>query len=154
MCLLTCPAEISDLPLDLQAILLKVLQEGDVVRVGSSKPVSVDVRIVAATNQDLKVLMDEGKFKADLYYRIATAVVQIPPIRERPTDIMMPEKAFLGDYGVIKGSVTKIHLAASRMPRRHTWPGNVRELQSAIRVACARTKAEGRKRIATRDLAN
>ena len=144
--------EISDLPLDLQAILLRVLQEGEVVRVGSSKPVSVDVRVVAATNRDLKALMDEGKFRVDLYYRIAAAVVQIPPLRERPADIMMLARAFLDQCSAENGSAMKIHHTAARILRRHPWPGNVRELQSVIRLARARVEVEGRKAIAPRDL--
>ncbi|MDP8255207.1 MAG: sigma-54 dependent transcriptional regulator [Candidatus Alcyoniella australis] len=144
--------EIGDLPLDLQAILLRVIQEGEVVRVGSSRAIPVDVRVVAATNRDLKALVDEGTFRVDLYYRVAAAVVQIPPLRERPSDITMLARAFIGECGVGEGSALRIQPAAAHLLRRHPWPGNVRELRSAIRVACARAAAEKRKAIAPRDL--
>ncbi len=145
--------EIAELPLGLQARLLRVLQEGEIVRVGSSKPVPVDIRVVAATNKDLKALVDDGKYRVDLYYRIAAAVVHIPPLRERPSDIMMLARAFIEECSPPKCPGLRIQPLAAHCLRSHTWPGNVRELQSAIVVACARAVADKRSSIGLVDLA-
>ena len=144
--------EIAELPLGLQARLLRVLQEGEIVRVGSSKPVPVDVRVVAATNKDLKALVDEGKFRVDLYYRIAAAVVHIPPLRERPSDIMMLARAFIEECRSNNSHGLRLQPLAAHILRSHTWPGNVRELHSTIQVACTKAVASGRKSMGVTDL--
>lgn len=125
--------EIAELPLGLQARLLRVLQEGEIIRVGSSKPVPVDVRIVAATNKDLKQLSDDGKFRADLYYRLAAHIIAVPALRDRPEDIVA-----LADLFIRKGNkrfntrVIGVRPAAMRLLANHSWPGNVREFQNVI----------------------
>ncbi|MBZ0271361.1 sigma 54-interacting transcriptional regulator [bacterium] len=144
--------EIAELPLGLQARLLRVLQEGEIVRVGSSKPAPVDVRVVAATNKDLKALVDEGKFRVDLYYRIAASVVHIPPLRERPSDIMMLARAFIEECRPNNSHGLRLQPLTAHILRAYSWPGNVRELQSAILVARARAAADNRKSISVQDI--
>jgi len=146
--------EIGEMPMSLQAHLLRVLQEGQVVRVGSSKSLPVDVRVVAATNKDLKVLVDQGKFRVDLYYRIATAIIQVPPLRERPSDIMMLARAFIEECRTKKTPVLRLQPLAAHILRSYPWPGNVRELQSTIQVACSRAAANRRKSISLLDLSH
>jgi sigma-54-specific transcriptional regulator len=128
--------EIGDLPLALQVKLLRVLQEGEVVRVGSRQPIRIDVRLVAATNVDLHEAMSAGHFREDLFYRLNVAAVPIPPLRERGGDILPLSEYFLDVYqrrlgvpGVelTRGAVDKLHT--------HTWPGNIRELENAIHHA-------------------
>jgi len=134
--------EIAELPMGLQARLLRVLQEGEIVRVGSSKPVSVDVRIVAATNKDLKQLVDQNKFRADLYYRLATHIAAIPALQNRPGDVEVLTTLFINEGNErFGGKVSGIQLVAKRMLKAYSWPGNVRELQSLILSAVARLAA-------------
>lgn len=127
--------EVGDLPLELQAKLLRVLQEGVVDPVGSSRPVKVDVRLVAATHQDLTTLVRSGKFREDLFYRIAGATVTVPPLRDRPSDIPLLATHFLA----AARSELKLTDDAVQKLKQHTWPGNVRELsQTMTRAAyCA-----------------
>ncbi|NLH48651.1 MAG: sigma 54-interacting transcriptional regulator [Myxococcales bacterium] len=146
--------EISELPLTLQARLLRVLQESEIVRVGSSRVIKVDVRIVAATNKDLKTLVGKGKFRADLYYRISTATVHLQPLRERPADIMMLARTTRDEcLAKIKRSpVLHFQPILARVLRSYPWPGNVRELKSTIEVAIARAVGGHRKTISIADL--
>jgi DNA-binding NtrC family response regulator len=128
--------EIGDLPLNLQVKLLRVLQEREVVRLGSRKPVPVDVRIIAATNVDLQEAVSAGHFRLDLFYRINIAEVSLPPLRERVGDIMPLVQHFLKIYGQrLEVSIPKIPDATRRALLGYPWPGNIRELENVIHFA-------------------
>jgi PAS domain S-box-containing protein len=125
--------EVGELPLELQAKLLRVLQEGEFEPVGSSKTSKVDVRVIAATNRDLEKLVTEGQFREDLYYRLSVFPVTVPPLRERREDIELLANAFLGrslqKLGLAMEPLTKDAIARLNA---YDWPGNVRELQNVI----------------------
>src|SRR3984885_1890890 len=129
--------EIGDLPFAMQVKLLRVLQERQVVRLGSRSPVGIDVRVVAATNVNLEDAVAAGRFREDLYYRLQVAPVHIPPLRERPGDILPLARHFLNIYGERLG-LKNPALSAEAIDvlvRRHTWPGNTRELENVIHHA-------------------
>ncbi|MFO7177866.1 MAG: sigma-54 dependent transcriptional regulator [Pseudomonadota bacterium] len=128
--------EIGELSLASQVKLLRVLQESEVVRVGSRRPVHVDVRLIAATNVDLTQAMAAGRFREDLYYRLNVAVLRLPPLRERPGDILPLAEHFLRTFGARLGvSPAPLGPEAARRLLEHTWPGNIRELENAIHHA-------------------
>lgn len=128
--------EIGDIPLTLQPKLLRFLQERVIERIGGRKEISVDVRVVCATHQDIPKLIEEGKFREDLYYRINEMVIKIPPIRERTGDIQVLAKAFLARYAEqMNSSATGFSEAAIAALEAYIWPGNVRELESRIKRA-------------------
>jgi PAS domain S-box-containing protein len=132
--------EVADLPKAMQAKLLRVLQEGAFERVGGEKTVSVDVRILSATNRDLKREVDAGRFRDDLYYRLNVVPIRLPPLRERKTDIPLLVDHFLHQAeaeGQVPGAFSDE--ALSRM-LDYSWPGNIRELQSAVRYALVRSR--------------
>ncbi|MGM0578525.1 MAG: sigma-54-dependent transcriptional regulator [Myxococcota bacterium] len=124
--------EIGDMRLDVQAKLLRALQEGEVERVGGSRPVAVDVRVVAATNMDLEAAIDEGTFREDLYYRLDVVPIQAPPLRTHREDVPELARAFVAracvDNGMRPKTLTDDALQALR---EREWPGNVRELKNA-----------------------
>jgi sigma-54 dependent transcriptional regulator len=128
--------EIGDLPFAMQVKLLRVLQERQVVRLGSRSPVAIDVRVVAATNVNLEDAVAAGRFREDLYYRLQVATLHIAPLRERPRDILPLAQYFLGVYGERLGlrnpalSADAIDVLLS-----HSWPGNTRELENVIHHA-------------------
>ncbi len=125
--------EIGDLPLSAQAKLLRVLQEGEIERLGDQKTRKVNVRLVAATNVDLKQLVKEGKFRSDLYYRLNAFQIGIPPLRERKEDIPLLAKRFLEKYSAIHGKKLRGFTdKAKRALLAYPWPGNIRELQNMI----------------------
>jgi formate hydrogenlyase transcriptional activator len=128
--------EIGEMPLEAQAKLLRVLEDGLVDRVGGICPVPVDVRVVAATNADLVAAVKEGRFRSDLYYRLHVFPIAIPPLRERPEDIPLLARHFLESYR-LKLNRPSLVLSESSMERlvRYAWPGNVRELQNVIERA-------------------
>ncbi|WP_126445825.1 PEP-CTERM-box response regulator transcription factor [Sulfuricystis multivorans] len=127
--------EIGDLPLALQAKLLRFLQERVIERVGGREEIPVDVRIVCATHQDLKALIREGRFREDLYYRLAEIVINIPPLRNRIGDAALLAHAFVRRFGAEqKRSLTLGEDALSSITA-HRWPGNVRELENCIKRA-------------------
>jgi two-component system NtrC family response regulator len=128
--------EIGDLPMALQAKLLRFLQERVIERVGGRTEIPVDVRIVCATHQDLKALIAEGRFREDLYYRLAEIVVDIPPIRARHGDAALLAHAFVQRFAgeQRRGSMT-LRPDAIAAIEAHTWPGNARELENSIRRA-------------------
>lgn len=128
--------EIGELPLSAQVKILRVLQEGEVTKVGDSQPIPVDVRIVAATNRSLIEEVAASRFRADLFYRLAVAVLQIPPLRERQGDIGLLIDHFLGEEELV-GSRTfkKISPSGKNLLLCHPWPGNVRELMNTLRRA-------------------
>jgi len=125
--------EIGDMPLALQAKVLRLLQNREIHPLGAAAPVTVDVRLVAATHRDLEALCAEGRFRRDLYYRLNVLPVRVPPLRERLEDLVPLAGHFLAVHGRTTGreGVT-LSLEAMELLRRHAWPGNVRELENAI----------------------
>ena len=126
--------EIGDMPLNLQAKLLRALQEGEITPVGESAPRRVDVRIVSATNQLLEERIAASGFRQDLYYRLAVVPLEIAPLRARREDVMPLARHFLGSYGSQAVDITE---GARERLEKHDWPGNVRELANVIMRACA-----------------
>jgi two-component system response regulator FlrC len=128
--------EIGEMPLELQAKLLRVLQDQVVERLGSMRSVNCDVRIVAATNQDLQQRVKEGKFREDLYFRLAVFPIRIPPLRERQQDILPLAEHFLVRYGRTMGRQgLKLSAQSKHALQGYPWPGNVRELENAMQRA-------------------
>src|SRR5260370_6968598 len=125
--------EVGDLPAEIQIALLRVLQEREVERVGSSRPIPVDVRVVAATRHDLNALVAEGKFRQDLLYRLNVVPIQMPPLRERVSDIPLLVEYFMDRFGKRAGKkVRTIDKKSLELFKAYGWPGNVRELQNVI----------------------
>jgi len=124
--------EISELPTDLQVKLLQVIQERKLVRVGGVKPLDVDIRIIAATNRDLAAMVARGEFRADLFYRLNVVPITIPPLRERPDDVIPLIYHFLDRYNRTHGYRKTISEEAREILTRYSWPGNVRELENLI----------------------
>jgi len=128
--------EVGDLPFAMQAKLLRVLQEREVVKVGSRQPVPVDVRIIAATNVNLEEAVEASHFRADLYYRFNVATIQLSPLRDRPGDILPLARHFLKIYGARLGyGEIKLSPATELTLLNYDWPGNIRELENAIHRA-------------------
>jgi two-component system, NtrC family, response regulator HydG len=129
--------ELAEMPLDMQATLLRVIQEREVRRVGENQVRHVDVRIVAATNHSLVDDVRLHKFREDLYYRLSVIVIRIPPLRARPADLDSLLTTLLRQIANrLERSVNGYTADALELLRRHQWPGNVRELQNAIEHAC------------------
>ena len=125
--------EVSEIPLELQVKLLQVLQDGEFERLGSSRTMKTDVRIIALTNRDLQRAVNEGRFRADLYYRLAVFPIEVPPLRERPSDIRPLCFYFLSRYNAKHGkSVDEIPKNTMEALEAYDWPGNVRELENLI----------------------
>jgi formate hydrogenlyase transcriptional activator len=132
--------EIGDLPLELQPKLLRVLQEQQFERVGGRQALHVDVRIVAATNQDLWTMVQERKFRADLYYRLNVFPIELPPLRERKSDISLLVESFIQKFAERHGkSISRLPRGAMEWLQSHDWPGNIRELQNFIERAVVMT---------------
>jgi len=132
--------EIGELPLSLQVKLLRALQERQIRRVGGTGLVDVDVRLVSATNRDLREATVKGQFREELYYRINVIAIQLPPLRDRAGDVKLLVQAFLKRYG--QGRVRGVDDEAMAALERYRWPGNVRELQNVIERACALADTE------------
>lgn len=133
--------EVGELPIDLQSKLLRVLQEGEFEPVGSAHTREVDVRVIAATNRDLRQCTEEGTFREDLYYRLNVFPLEIPPLRERGDDITLLAQAFAEKYGKEIGRpVQSLTPDDARRLRAYNWPGNVRELQNVIERAVITAK--------------
>jgi two-component system response regulator HydG len=124
--------EIGDMPLSLQVKFLRVLQEGEIRRVGSNQATSVDVRVLAATNRDLGQLMQQGQFREDLYYRLNVIPLALPPLRERREDIPALAEHFLRRFGDKQHRPLSLTANAVERLLRYPWPGNVRELENAM----------------------
>ncbi|OYW06514.1 MAG: hypothetical protein B7X11_01010, partial [Acidobacteria bacterium 37-65-4] len=125
--------EIGELSLDLQAKLLRVLEERVVTRVGGTQPIPVDVRIVTATHRDLLLMVSEGKFREDLVYRLKVVELRIPPLRERPDDIPLLVQAFVAQFNREHGKqVKRVSPDLLRLLSSYAWPGNVRELRNLV----------------------
>jgi len=128
--------EITEMPIDLQAKLLRVLEERVVRRIGGTKAVSVDFRLISSTNRNAELAVREGQLRQDLYFRINTVTIQVPPLRERPDDVPLLVRAFLERYAAKHDRrVDDIEPEAYRRLLAYPWPGNVRELQNAIEHA-------------------
>jgi len=138
--------EIGDMPLTMQAKLLRFLEDGIVIPVGSNKPIVVDVRVISATNQDLTKLIEEKKFRQDLYFRIKGVSISLPALRDRAEDIPLLSEYFLKEAAAEVGSaVTGITDAAMNILAGFHWPGNIRQLRNCIRtmvVMCDRGKLD------------
>jgi two-component system response regulator HydG len=126
--------EIGELTLDVQAKLLRLLQEGEVRPVGATSAIKVDVRIIAATNRDLGEEVDNGRFRRDLYYRLNVISLRAPALRDRPADIPLLTAHFLKKYA---GGKARFTSEALELFARYDWPGNVRELENAVRRSVA-----------------
>ncbi|HLS54389.1 MAG TPA: sigma 54-interacting transcriptional regulator, partial [Tissierellaceae bacterium] len=128
--------EIGELPLPMQVKFLRVLQEKQIYRIGSEQAIDVDVRIIAASNRDLKEEVEKGNFREDLYYRLNVVNIEIPPLRERKEDIPLLAKKFLDDFSKEYGKdLEYIDVEAINYLVEHKWKGNVRELQNVIERA-------------------
>ena len=128
--------EVGDLPMETQIVLLRVLQEREFERVGSNHPISVDVRLIAATNRDLTAAVAAGTFRRDLFYRLNVVPVLIPPLRERAADIPLLIEYFVGRYSKAAGKTIR-HIGKHTLERlaAYDWPGNIRELQNVVERA-------------------
>ena len=125
--------EIGDISLKTQTDLLRVLQEREIVRVGGNQTIKVDFRIVAATNKDLEQLIEEGKFRPDLFYRLNVFHIEIPPLRERREDIPLLVDHFVRKFSnEMSKRITRVSPAAMNGLQQYNWPGNVRELENAV----------------------
>ena len=135
--------EIGELPLDLQAKLLRVLQDGEFERVGGTATIRTNVRVIAATNRDLRKEVDTGRFRQDLWYRLNVFPIHVPPLRERLDDIPLFVKFFVDKYGKWMGKqFDTISQKTIKALQRYAWPGNIRELENLIERAVI-TSAEG-----------
>jgi len=124
----------------LQVSVLRTLEEQEVRRIGSNQVIKVDVRIIAASNRNLAALVDEGKFRQDLYYRLRVIEVDLPPLRERVEDVPLLVEHFLKRFGAERGKEFSISPYALSALMSYEWPGNVRELENALESAAALTR--------------
>jgi transcriptional regulator with GAF, ATPase, and Fis domain len=128
--------EIGELPLELQPKLLRVLQDGEFERLGSTQTIKVDVRVIAATNRDLEAEVREGLFREDLFYRLNVFPISVPPLRDRPEDIPLFVRFFVEKVSKGMGrSIEKTPQSVMKILQDYSWPGNVRELQNVIERA-------------------
>src|SRR5437016_2740845 len=129
--------EIGELPLAVQGKLLRVIEEKVVDRIGGRAPIEVDVRVVAATNRDLKAAVEKGQFRGDLFFRLAVFPLEIPPLKERGEDIVLLARNFASKLGKeLRGREAILSETSVAALRTHRWPGNVRELENSIERAC------------------
>ena len=129
--------EIGELPLAVQGKLLRAIEEKIVDRIGGRAPVAVDVRVVAATNKDLKAAVGDGQFRGDLFFRLAVFPIEVPPLRERGDDVLLLARHFAAEIGrALRGREAQLTPEAIAAVQKHHWPGNVRELENAIERAC------------------
>ena len=129
--------EIGELPVAVQSKLLRAIEEKVIDRIGGRTPITVDLRIVAATNKDLKAAVENGTFRGDLFFRLAVFPIEIPPLRERDDDVVLLARHFASQIGKeLRGREAKLSDAAVEAIRGYPWPGNVRELENAIERAC------------------
>jgi len=128
--------EIGEIPMTVQVKLLRVLQERELVRVGGNDPIRLDVRIIAATNQVLKTLIEKGLFRKDLYYRLHVIPIHLPPLRERSEDLRGLAEFFLNHFSRrLRKNVQTLSPEALRRMESYSWPGNVRELENVLERA-------------------
>jgi transcriptional regulator with GAF, ATPase, and Fis domain len=140
--------EVGDMPLEMQAKLLRVLEQGEVRPVGSNKTVHVDVRVVAATNKDLAAMAARKEFRTDLYYRLKVLEIELPPLRERPGDVALLVRFLTARFAHESRRAIELDPEAEAALGRFAWPGNVRQLENELRRAVALSRG----RIGLRDL--
>jgi DNA-binding NtrC family response regulator len=128
--------EVGDVPASMQAKLLRVLQERCFERVGGAQTISIDVRVIAATNRSLQQMVKKGTFREDLFYRLNVVKIDLPPLRERPEDIPLLASHFAEKYARFKGTPIQIAPQAMEILMDFHWPGNIRQLENAIERAC------------------
>ncbi len=125
--------EIGELRPDIQVKLLRALQEGEIDPVGGKRPIKIDIRLISATNRNLQQMVQEGKFREDLYYRLSVYPIYVPPLRERPEDLGPLVEHFVASFAATEGKAVKgIQPAAMQLLRGYAWPGNVRQLENAV----------------------
>ena len=135
--------EIGEMPIDLQSKLLRVLEEGVFERLGSTTPLHVDVRIIAATNRDIAQEIKDGRFRKDLFYRLNVFPIVIPPLRERPDDIPLLVRAVVNEFQKkMKKEIESIPKKSLQALQSYSWPGNVRELRNVIEHAMILNKGK------------
>lgn len=135
--------EIGDIPLHVQTKLLRVLQEKEIERVGGNRPVPVDVRIIAATNKDLREMTTKGTFREDLFYRLNVFPISLPPLRERMDDIPLLTEHILQQYGAMSNNrVKNIAASALALMMSYDWKGNIRELENVLKRAIIKTEGD------------
>jgi DNA-binding NtrC family response regulator len=127
--------EITEMPIELQVKLLRVLETNSLARVGGEQPIQVDVRILAASNRDVQQAIDEGKLRADLYYRLKVFQIDLAPLRDRRDDIHLLAQAFLEDLIQTEGRPKRFSDQALETLAQYNWPGNVRELRNVVHFA-------------------
>jgi transcriptional regulator with PAS, ATPase and Fis domain len=133
--------EISDMPLSMQAELLRVLQEKEIIRVGGTKPIKIDFRVAAATNQDPDRMIKENRFRADLFYRLDVIRIDLPPLRKIKEDIPLLAKHYARKFGSTIGkSPIRLSPGVLRAFRSYDWPGNIRELANVVEQSIISTK--------------
>src|SRR5205823_2851500 len=125
--------EVGDMPVTLQAKLLRVLEDKEVFRIGSNEPIKVNVRLLSATNHDLDAAVAAGKFRSDLYFRLKVVTIKLPPLRERRQDIPLLTARFIKEFDQLHGKrVVGVSEPLRRALAAYDWPGNVRELRNLI----------------------
>ena len=135
--------EIADLDLSLQAKLLRVIQEREVVRLGGNETIPLDVRIITATHKNLATMVSEGKFRQDLYYRLLGLPIELPPLKDRGNDIILLAKYFVDEFCKENGMEPKtISDEAKKMLLAYHYPGNIRELKAVMELACVMTNRD------------
>ncbi|MBO0798613.1 MAG: sigma-54-dependent Fis family transcriptional regulator [Blastocatellia bacterium] len=127
--------EIGEINVSMQAKLLRALQEKEILRVGGTRPIKVDVRVLAATNRDLEAMVKDGRFREDLYYRLNVIPIHIPPLRQRRDDLQLLTEHFLRKHSSNNARSIKLSPEAKKLIMEYSWPGNVRQLESAIERA-------------------
>jgi transcriptional regulator with PAS, ATPase and Fis domain len=128
--------EIGEMPLAMQAVLLRVLEDKEVIRLGGSNPTPVDVRVISATNKDLLEAIEAKEFRLDLYYRLNVIQLELPALRERKSDISFLANNFIKQFSVSSGkNITGITPEAISLLENYSWPGNIRELRNVIERA-------------------
>ena len=127
--------EIGELPYIMQVKLLRVLQELDIVRVGGTHPIQIDVRVISATNRDIKQMIQENLFREDLYYRLSVVTLEVPPLRERRNDILALVRCFVEELNKKYGMDKTLTKNAFQLLKNYSWPGNVRELKNCLEEA-------------------
>ena len=132
--------EIGDVPMSMQVKLLRVLQERRFERVGGTEPVEIDVRVIAATHRDMDLLIRDGKFRDDLYYRLNVVRIDLPPLRERPEDIPVLVSHFSQKFARPGRKPPEVGEEAMELLKKARWPGNIRQLENAIERACVTTR--------------
>jgi PAS domain S-box-containing protein len=134
--------EVGDLPLHLQVKLLRAIQEKEIMRIGGVKPIKIDVRIIAATNKDLKRMMEVGEFRKDLYYRLNVIPIYVPALRERQEDLIALSKYYLDKFNEKYGMEKRLGQASMESIYLYEWPGNVRELENIIERAAVTAQGD------------